>query len=190
MSKRKLTSFLFTIVVLLIVSFFSKHTGILPTQTLQKISPSPLLLDSQKDTVLGATDSANQKQTIKVTKVIDGDTIEIEGGQKVRYIGIDTPETKHPTKGIQCFGKQASAKNKELVDGKEITMEKDVSETDRYGRLLRFVYVGGIFINDYLVREGYAHASTYPPDVKLAEQFELAEQEARENNRGLWNDCK
>ena len=139
-----------------------------------------------------------QSASIKVLRVVDGDTIELEGSLKLRYIGIDTPETKHPTKGAQCFGKEASNKNKELVEGKMIRMEKDVSETDRYGRLLRYVWLvdenatssGGLFVNDYLVREGYAHASTFPPDVAYSEQFVEAQQEARENNRGLWSMCR
>ncbi len=72
-----------------------------------------------------------------VTRVVDGDTIEIEGGQKVRYIGIDTPETKHPRKPAQCFGHEAYEQNKKLVEGRVVKLERDVSETDRYGRLLR-----------------------------------------------------
>ena len=135
--------------------------------------------------------------SVKVLRVVDGDTIEIEGNIKLRYIGIDTPETKHPTKGVQCYGKEASNKNKELVEGKMIRMEKDVSETDRYGRLLRYVWLvddnatasAELFINDFLVREGYAHASTFPPDVAYSNQFVEAQQEARDNNRGLWNKC-
>lgn len=137
-------------------------------------------------------------QITKVTRVVDGDTIEIEGNIKLRYIGIDTPETKHPTKGVQCFGIEASNKNRELVEGKMIRMEKDVSETDQYKRLLRYVWLidenatssAGLFINDYLVREGYAYATTFPPDVAYSKQFVEAQQEARENNRGLWNMCK
>lgn len=125
-------------------------------------------------------------QTVKVTRVVDGDTIEIEGGQKVRYIGIDTPETVDPKKPVQCFGKEASNKNKELVENKQIRMEKDVSETDQFGRLLRYVYIDDIFVNDYLVRQGFAHIATFPPDVKYQSQFLQAEKEARENNRGLW----
>lgn len=120
-----------------------------------------------------------------VTGVIDGDTIEIEGGKRVRYIGIDTPETD------ECFNKEATKKNKELVEGKEVKLEKDISETDKYGRLLRYVWVGSTFVNDYLVRQGYANASSYPPDVKYQDQFRQAEQEGRENSRGLWGDaCK
>jgi hypothetical protein len=90
---------------------------------------------------------------------------------------------------VECFGQEASNKNKELVEGKRVKLEKDVSETDKYGRLLRYVWVDDVFVNDYLVRQGYAYAYTYPPDVKYAEQFVQAQQEARENNRGLWAIC-
>jgi micrococcal nuclease len=117
----------------------------------------------------------------------------LEGGQRVRYIGIDTPETVDPRRPVGCFGKEASTKNKELVEGKRVRLEKDVSETDSNGRLLRYIYitVGGqeIMVNDYLVREGYAHSSAYPPDIKYQNQFDQAEQEARENKRGLWGAC-
>lgn len=132
-----------------------------------------------------------QEETYLVTRVIDGDTIEIESGQKIRYIGIDTPETVYPSKPVECFGKEASNKNKELVEGKEVKLVKDVSETDKYGRLLRYVWIGDTFVNDYLVRYGYAYASTYPPDVKYSEQFVQAQEEARVNSRGLWGSvCK
>jgi len=131
-----------------------------------------------------------EEETYLVTRVIDGDTIEIEGGYKVRYIGIDTPETVHPSKPVECFGLEASNKNKEFVEGKRIKLEKDVSETDKYGRLLRYVWIDDTFVNDYLVRQGYAYAYTYPPDVKYAEQFVRAQKEARENNRGLWSSCQ
>src|SRR3989338_3947654 len=133
---------------------------------------------------------------VKVARVIDGDTIKLETGQTVRYIGIDTPETKHPQKKLQCFGKEAMEKNKELVEGKLVRLEKDISETDRYWRLLRYVYLptdaspSGIFVNDYLVREGFAHASTFPPDVKYSDYLKNLESQARENIRGLWNKCE
>jgi endonuclease YncB( thermonuclease family) len=190
MMRRKLSSLLFTILVLAIVGFFQKTNPTIVPKQLPAVTPTPLPLDSQKHVVLGTTDASHPTQTAKVIKVIDGDTIEIEGGKKVRYIGMNTPETHDPRRGVQCFGKEAAAKNKELVEGKEITMVKDVSETDKYKRLLRFVYVDGIFVNDYLVRQGFAFATTYPPDVGFADQFKAAEQEARENNRGLWNSCK
>lgn len=140
-------------------------------------------------TLVATPDEQQQTEGVLVTRVIDGDTIELEDGQRVRYIGVNTPETVDPRVGVQCFGKEASAKNKELVLNQRVRLEKDVSETDRYDRLLRYVYVGDTFINDRLVREGYAHASSYPPDVKFQEQFRQAEQEARANNRGLWGSC-
>ena len=126
----------------------------------------------------------------KVIRIVDGDTIEIESGQKVRYIGIDTPETVDPRRSPECFGKQASQYNQQLVEGKEIYLEKDVSETDKYGRLLRYIYLQpeDISINEQLVKDGYAVASSYPPDVKYQEKFKLAEEEARNNKRGLWQD--
>jgi len=124
-----------------------------------------------------------------VTRVIDGDTIEIEGGQKVRYIGIDTPEVADPRKSVQCFGKEASNKNKELVEGRRVRLEKDISETDKYGRLLRYIYIGSTFVNEILVKEGYAFSSTYPPDVKYQTLFVEAERKAREAKAGLWGSC-
>lgn len=129
-----------------------------------------------------------QKTTVK--RVIDGDTIELEGGYKLRYIGIDTPETVDPRKGVQCFGQEASLRNKELIEGKEIYLEKDVSETDRYGRLLRYVYLAtnSASINEQLVSEGFAVSSSYPPDIKHQEKFKTKEEEARQAKRGLWSD--
>lgn len=129
------------------------------------------------------------EQEILVIKVIDGDTIKLVNGEVVRYIGIDTPETVHPSKPVQCFGHEASQKNKELVEGKMVRLEKDISERDKYGRLLRDVWVGDIFVNEYLVRQGYAQVYTYPPDVKYQDLFLQAQREARENNRGLWGAC-
>lgn len=127
-------------------------------------------------------------ETVKVTRVVDGDTIEIEGGKKVRYIGIDTSESVHPSKPVECFSAEATKKNKELVEGKEVRLEKDVSETDRYGRLLRYVHVGDTFINNVLVSEGYAQSSSYPPDIKYQSVFTESERQAREKKKGLWGD--
>lgn len=141
-------------------------------------TPTPTISPSQ---TLGTDD----KKLYLVTKVIDGDTIEIDGGQKVRYIGIDTPELK----GTECFAKEARDKNKELVEGKRVRLEKDVSETDRYGRLLRFVYTeNGEFVNNKLILEGYATAATFPPDVAKQEIFKTSQQEASSQSRGLWGE--
>ena len=140
--------------------------------------------------------SSQSAELALVKRVIDGDTIELNDGRKVRYIGIDTPELHHPTKGVQCFGKEAMEKNKELVEGKTIKMKRDVSETDRYKRLLRYIWVPSassgqaLFVNEFLVREGFAFQATFPPDVANTELFKQAAEEARINNKGLWSACK
>jgi micrococcal nuclease len=152
-------------------------------------STQPEIIDQESNQGEESVGQDTQVQTFLVTRVIDGDTIEIEGGQRIRYIGIDTPESVYPATEIECYGREASDKNKKLVENKRVRLEKDVSETDRYGRLLRYVWVGDIFVNDYLVRQGFANVYTYPPDVKYSNQFVEAQQEARENNRGLWSGC-
>ena len=119
-------------------------------------------------------------QKMIVTRVIDGDTIELSTGEKVRYIGIDTPERS------DCFFSEAKTINAKLVLNKEVELKKDVSQTDKYGRLLRYVYVDGLFVNDYLVKEGYAYVTTYPPDVKYSKSFLESQTQARENKKGFW----
>jgi len=121
--------------------------------------------------------------TAMVVQVIDGDTITIEGGYSVRYIGIDAPEV-HPK--LEAFGMEAWQANYKLVEGKEVRLERDVSETDRYGRLLRYVYVDDILVNAELVRQGLAQAKAYPPDTRYQGYLEEMEAEAREAGRGIW----
>lgn len=129
-----------------------------------------------------------------VSKVVDGDTVELSNAKRVRLLGVDTPETKDPRKSVQCFGKEASSETKKLLEGKTVILQKDVSETDKYGRILRFIFLplpdgNYLFVNDYLIREGFAKVLTIPPDVKYAEQFLEAQREARENKKGLWGRC-
>ena len=146
-----------------------------------------------------ATISASPvNKRLLVTKVVDGDTFYIKINNQnvsVRLIGIDTPETVDPRRAVGCFGKKASDETKRLIEGKEVTLTKDISETDKYQRLLRYVFLPlsegeNLFVNDYLVRQGFAKASAYPPDVKYDSRFSQAEKEARENLRGLWGECK
>jgi micrococcal nuclease len=127
---------------------------------------------------------------VKVVRVVDGDTIEIEGNKKIRLIGVNAPESVAPNKKIACFGHEASNFTKEQLEGKLVKLEKDVSETDKYGRLLRYVHLGGVLFNEELVKNGYAQASTYPPDVKYKDRFLDAQRFARDNNLGLWKACK
>lgn len=142
-----------------------------------------------KEATTSSTEIGKTGEEAVVRRVIDGDTVELVNGQRVRYIGIDTPELVHPQKPVECFGREAKAENQQLIEGKMVRMEKDISETDKYGRLLRYIYIGDTFVNEYLVRQGFAFASTYPPDVRYSKQFIAAQKEARENNRGLWGSC-
>ncbi len=128
-------------------------------------------------------------ETALVVDVVDGDTIDVlVGGQvaRVRYTGIDTPETVDPRRPVECFGREASAKNRELVEGQTVGLERDISEADRFGRLLRYVWLNGEMINAKLVEDGYATASAFPPDVKHAELFAALSDRARAGELGLW----
>ncbi len=119
----------------------------------------------------------------KVARILDGDTVEVEiGGYTfaLRYTGIDCPEM-----GQYGF-EEATQANRQLVEGKTVQLEKDVSDIDGDGRLLRYVYVGDIFVNAELVRQGYATAWTYPPDVKYSDLFVRLAIEAKEEGKGLW----
>ncbi len=127
-----------------------------------------------------------------VTSVVDGDTfkVEIDGtAETVRIIGIDTPETVHPSKPVQCFGKEASNALKEILNGEDVTLEKNpAEEKDKYGRLLRYVDIDGVDIGASMIEEGFAYSYKQYPHPRLEEYNEL-EQEAREENRGLWGSC-
>ncbi len=121
--------------------------------------------------------------------MVDGDTIKVEIDgvvYTVRYIGIDTPETVHPSLPVEPLGKEAAAKNAELVADKMVMLEKDISETDQYGRLLRYVWVGEVLVNAELVRLGYAQVVTFPPDVRYQDLLLSLQREARAEERGLW----
>ena len=110
--------------------------------------------------------------TARIVRVVDGDTIQLTSGEKVRYVGMNTPETVDPRRPVQCFGHEASARNKELVEGQTVKLVRDVSETDKYGRLLRYVYLlDGTFINLKLVQEGYAEVETIAPNVAHVHDF-------------------
>jgi micrococcal nuclease len=119
-------------------------------------------------------------------RVIDGDTIELDGGERVRLIGVDTPETVDPRRPVQYFGKEASAFTRRMVEGKAVRLEQDQETLDHYGRTLAYVYLqDGTFLNAEIVRQGYGHAYTRFP-FRYQQQFVELEREARENGRGLW----
>ena len=130
--------------------------------------------------------STSHAEIYKVKRVIDGDTLLLINGERVRLIGVDTPETKHPQKPVQYFGREAYLFTKEMVDGKEARFEFDRQKRDRYGRLLAYVYLlDGTFLNAEIIKQGYGFAYTRFP-FKYMGEFRRYEREARENRRGLW----
>lgn len=115
-----------------------------------------------------------------VSRVIDGDTIELQNGRRVRYLGIDTPESG------EYYGAEATTRNKELVEGKVVELQRGERDEDEYGRLLRYVYVDGVFVNAELVAQGYAKAYIFDPDERFSQVLVQLEQYAKTKNRGLW----
>ena len=139
-------------------------------------------------------EAANQDEydaTVRVTRVIDGDTVEIsptiDGIEDVRFIGVDTPETKDPDCGVQPYGTEASAFTTSQLQGQEVQLEFDVEKTDRYDRLLAYVYPSdGTMFNETLLEEGYAQVATFPPNVRYVDRFLAAQEEARTAGNGIW----
>lgn len=180
--------------LIVIIGFSLLWFGLKPQEViLPELTPTPTIISTTDESTKSATLGIEGKKAV-VTKVVDGDTIQIASGQTVRFIGIDTPETVDPRRPVGCFGKEASNEVKNLLSGKEVVLQKDVSDTDKYNRLLRYIYLpieGGqyLFMNDYLVREGYATVLTYPPDVKYDKQLIDAQRYAKENGKGLWGRC-
>ncbi|MEX0621581.1 MAG: thermonuclease family protein [Candidatus Woykebacteria bacterium] len=198
MKRKLLAGFIFAIIflvsyLLLYSPSFISNKVVQSGPTQNPSSAATSILENEKKQQVSKNQSGTEG--VKVTRVVDGDTIEIETGQKVRYIGIDTPETSDPRTGVQCFGKEATKKNRELVEGKRVRLEKDVSETDKYGRLLRYIFVPSPssgqdgLVSETLVKEGFAFSSPYPPDIKYQDIFNKAEKFAKKNDKGLWGSC-
>lgn len=136
-------------------------------------------------------ETSGNRMAAYVTRVVDGDTIKITIGSKeetVRFLLVDTPETKHPKMGVQPFGPEASAFTKEKLEGKNIELELGINERDKYGRLLAYVYVDGERFNDALLREGLARvAYIYPPNTRYLDELEAVQQKAKEEGKGIWS---
>ena len=161
-------------------------------RTLRLVSGSRVLCETFKPSAAplsptGPTESA------RVVRVVDGDTIVVDrgrGSERVRYIGMDTPETVDPRRPVQWMGPEASAANRALVAGREVVLERDVRDADQYARLLRYIWLregsGWVLVNLVLVERGFAQVDTVPPDVKHADLLLAAQRDAREHERGLW----
>ena len=204
-----------SIIVILIFSIFSnilyfssngdteqKNTAIKQTANVQNTQETPLKAtnNTEQETEGEATELQTEKveqskpTLFKVLKVVDGDTLDIDMDgkiERIRLIGMDTPETVDPRKTVQCFGKEASDKAKEMLSEKMVNIETDNSqgERDSYGRLLRYVYLeDGTLFNKYMIAEGYVHEYTYQSNpYKYQADFQEAEKQSREAEKGLWN---
>lgn len=175
-------------ITLVITVFTLLIVGILYSYQYDKANPSQGT--STQLTPEPTSITPNESEISFVTRIIDGDTFEIETKQKVRLIGIDTPElNKTNNRDPECFGTAATQQLSDLILNKKVRMEKDISQTDRFGRLLRYVYIDDIFVNRHMVQTGYAYATTYPPDVKFKDTLALAQKTAERNKRGLWKEC-
>ena len=138
----------------------------------------------------GDRQKGENQNWVRVARVIDGDTFEIINkgkSEKVRLIGVDTPETVKPNSGVQPFGPEASSFTKKMIEGKLVRLEFDVQERDKYGRLLAYVYLeDGTLLNSRLLEEGLATIMTVPPNVRMADTFLGIQKKARKQKKGIW----
>lgn len=136
-------------------------------------------------TLLLATFTA-ANPVVQVARVIDGDTLLLSNGERVRLIGVDTPELYHPLKPVQYFAREASEFTRQMAEGKTVRLEYDWQRRDKYGRLLAYVYLGdGVLLNAEIIKQGYGFAYTKYP-FRYMEEFRQYEREARQNGKGLW----
>lgn len=150
--------------------------------------PTMLLPTLFLQTLYPPTSVAFAAQTAVVERAVDGDTVVLVGGERVRYLGVDTPELHHPKKPVEYLAREAWAFNRRLVEGRRVRLEFDVQRRDRYGRLLAYVFLeDGTFVNAEVLRQGYAQILTIPPNVRHQDQFLQLQREAREQGRGLWS---
>jgi len=160
-------------------------TTTLPLTTTMTLSPTTSTTTSS--TITTTTTTIQELETVFVSKVIDGDTIELQTGEKVRLLEINTAEAGQP-----C-SEEATNRLRELVEGKQVSLEKDVTDKDMYGRLLRYIFVDDLFVNKQMVKEGLANSYIYGNDKKYEDEITQAENYAKENQIGcLWqpsNSC-
>ncbi len=180
--KKKIIKLLVCIAIIAIASVF----GIISKEEVLALLSKSIVENVSQN----ATKTAESKKVYEIIKVVDGDTIQIKyNGKKerVRLIGIDTPESVHPDEEKNTeYGKMASEYTKSLLEGKKVSLEFDVEKRDKYDRLLAYVYLDGEMVNKKLLAEGYARLETVPPNVKYVEEFKDALKNAKEAKKGLW----
>jgi len=151
--------------------------------------PPPIIINTITPTLV-PTNEPTKTPELTVKYVIDGDTVILSDDTHLRLIGIDTPELNEKSnKSAECFAVKSKDFLAKLLIDKKITLEKDTSETDKYGRLLRYIYLDDVFVNLALVKAGFAQVLTVPPDVRFKDDFLKAQKEAKDQKLGLWSEC-
>lgn len=189
MSKKRI-SILASLLFALFLLYNEQRTQVVPEQQVLSV------VEAQSETGTLATTTASISTTTKnffvVSRVVDGDTIEVTRDwikEKVRLIGINTPETVDPRKTVECFGKEASAHAREILMGQKVRLVSDDTQTkyDKYGRLLAYVYrEDGLFMNKHMIEEGYAYEYTYRVPYLFQKEFKEAQKQAETDGKGLW----
>ena len=181
--KKKLTGIVTSVVVVAIALLLDKFEIINIEDYLKSV-------ETENVTETNSKTNVNISTVYDVIRVVDGDTLVINyngKNEKVRLIGVDTPESVHPNEEKNTeFGDSVSKFSKEILSGKQVGLEFDVQERDKYGRLLAYVYLEGQMYNKLLLEKGYAKIATYPPNVKYVEEFTTIQKQARKNKVGLW----
>ena len=187
MSKKRFLSFVFLVILGLFSLKNINFSSSLESNVYSILEKNILSVGGEKE------DEENliKEDLFLVSRVIDGDTIEIlinNEKEKVRLIGVDTPESVHPTKKVECFGKEASIYLKNILEGRYIKLEYDFGQGDRdkYKRLLRYVYLEDILINKKIIEDGFGYEYTYNIPYKFQTDFKIAENLAKSEGRGLW----
>jgi micrococcal nuclease len=182
---------------------FTDNASMIPPEYRDHVQTRPSSPPSESSPLPAASEKSKKRQATKsplpgrlssggrakVAAVLDGDTIVISGGEKVRYAGLNTPESRHPDKLPEYCGQEAFEANRRLVAGKTVRLEYGEQHRDKYGRLLAYVYVDGLFVNAELIRQGYAQVSTYKDNQRHHTEFERLQQHAIAARRGMWGGC-
>lgn len=180
--KRRLILFILLIVILIVIlfAFIGLLTGI-------KYNPAT----TPPSTPRINSELSPDREKAYVNYVFDGDTIELSGKITLRLLGIDAPETanKYTSFKSQCFATESAKIAKELMMGQTVETQKDIEDKDQYGRLLRYVFLDGVFINEFLVRQGYAKTEPKTINTRYKDILEDAQNEAKREKRGLWGTC-
>jgi micrococcal nuclease len=188
----KTLSSIVVILLLIVFSLAIKEGNLL--ETLGLTDTYKTRTSASQTTINGSKDGIERSQ---VRRIVDGDTVELSNGQKIRMLNIDTPETVKANTPIKCYGKEATDFTKKLLQDKMVQLTVDREANDQYGRGLRFIFLDGVdtsnienSVNAEMVKSGFAKMVVYKPNNTFAKEFQSYENEAKSKNLGVWGNCK